>query len=418
MPAPVSSLIPTVTTVRDRIAGADPQVPTAVWHVLSTITDPRAQRGRRHELATVLLIALCAVLSGARSLAAVADWARDSPRWCWPRLGVARATPSLSTIRRVLLTVDADVLDAVLHAWLAALEPLAVLEPTEPPAHVRGEQQMRAVAVDGKTARGARQPDGSRTHLFSMVDHGTGAPLGQVLAPTKGAEIAAFSALLDRIDLHGVVVTADALHTQIRHAHYLHRHGGHYVLTVKGNQPGLHRRLQDLPWAQIPVADRRHDKGHGRRETRTIQVTSARPQLRFPHARLAARIVRERAPLNQPGTSGDKVSQEVVYVVTSLTHDHVSAAGLAHLVRGHWAIENRVHHVRDTTFGEDASQVRTGHTPRVMATLRNVAIGLARRTGLPGIAASLRRLAGRTEQLLHLLDHGTLAKVTGASTLN
>lgn len=252
MPAPVSSLIPTVTTVRDRIAGADPQVPTAVWHVLSTITDPRAQRGRRHELATVLLIALCAVLSGARSLAAVADWARDSPRWCWPRLGVARATPSLSTIRRVLLTVDADVLDAVLHAWLAALEPLAVLEPTEPPAHVRGEQQMRAVAVDGKTARGARQPDGSRTHLFSMVDHGTGAPLGQVLAPTKGAEIAAFSALLDRIDLHGVVVTADALHTQIRHAHYLHRHGGHYVLSPS-LRPGVPPR-EGEPARPAPAA--------------------------------------------------------------------------------------------------------------------------------------------------------------------
>lgn len=123
MPAPVSSLIPTATTVRKRIAATDPQVPTAVWQVLSTISDPRGRRGRRHELATVLLIALCAVLCGARSLAAVADWARDSPRWCWPRLGVARATPSLSKIRRVLLTVDADVLDAVLHAWLAALDP-------------------------------------------------------------------------------------------------------------------------------------------------------------------------------------------------------------------------------------------------------------------------------------------------------
>lgn len=412
MPAPVSSLIPTVATVRERMAGGDPKVPTAVWHVLSTISDPRGRRGRRHELATVLLISLCAVLSGARSLAAIADWARDSPRWCWPRLGVARATPSLSTIRRVLLTVDADVLDAVLHAWLAALDPPP--QPASEPASTH----RRAVAVDGKTARGARQSDGSRTHLFSMVDHGTGAPLGQVLSPTKGAEIAAFSALLDRIDLHDVVITADALHTQTRHAHYLHRHGGHYVLTVKRNQPGLHRQLQDLPWAQIPVADRRYDKGHGRRETRTIQITSARPQLRFPHARLAARIVRERAPLNQPGTTARRVSREVVYVVTSLTHDQVSAASLAHLVRGHWAIENRVHHVRDTTFGEDASQVRTGHTPRVMATLRNVAIGLARRTGLPGIPASLRRLARRTDQLLHLLDHGTLAKVTEASTLN
>jgi len=78
----------------------------------------------------------------------------------------------------------------------------------------------------------------------------------------------------------------------------------------------------------------------------------------------------------------------------------------------------QVHHVRDTTLHEDASQVRTVHTPRVMATLRNIAIGLARRTGLPGIPASLRRLARHTAQLLHLLDHGTLAKITEASSLN
>lgn len=208
MPAPVSFLIPaldpTLTTLRERMAGADPRVPVAVWHVLSTISDPRGRRGCRHELATVLVVALCAVLSGARSLAAVADWATDSPRWCWPRLGVARSTPSLSTIRRVLLAVDADVLDAVLHAWLAALNP-----PQPTPA---SRKQLRAFAVDGKTARGARQPDGSRTHLFSMVEHTTGVPHGQVLAPTRGAEIAAFSALLDRIDLHDVVRLRRVLH--------------------------------------------------------------------------------------------------------------------------------------------------------------------------------------------------------------
>jgi len=181
---------------------------------------------------------------------------------------------------------------------------------------------------------------------------------------------------------------------------------------VKANQPRLHAQLQNLPWTQIPVADRRHGKGHGRRETRTIQVTSAHPRLRFPHARLAVRIVRERTPLNQPGATSPATSREVVYVITSLTHDQVSPAALAALIRGHWAIENRVHHVRDTTFGEDASQVRTGHTPRVMATLRNIAIGLARRTRLPSIAAALRRLARNTDQLLHLLDHGTLAKNT------
>jgi len=209
--------------------------------VLSTISDERDRRGRRHELATVLVVAVAAVVAGARSLAGIAGWAGDLPRWARPRLGIGRRPPSLSTIRRVLLQVDADVLDAVLHAWLAALAP----PPPVPDA-------FRAVAVDGKTCRGAKRPDGTRVHLFSIVEHGTGTPLGQVLAETKGHEIAAFATVLDRLDLTDVVVTADALHTQRAHARYLHRHGAKYVFIVKRNQPSLHAQLAALPWAKVP----------------------------------------------------------------------------------------------------------------------------------------------------------------------
>ncbi len=96
----------------------------------------------------------------------------------------------------------------------------------------------------------------------------------------------------------------------------------------------------------------------------------------------------------------------------------VTPAQLGDLVRGHWAIENRVHYVRDVTFGEDASQVRTGNAPRVMATLRNIAIGLTRRAGLSNTAAATRAVSRKTEQLLELLDHGKITAVTPASTLN
>jgi predicted transposase YbfD/YdcC len=387
----------------------DPDVPVAVWEVLSTVTDPRGRRGRRHQLATVLVVALSAVTAGARSLAAIADWAADLPRWAWPRLGITRRAPAVSTIRRVLVLVDADVVDAVLHAWLAALDtpqPQDTGPNTEPVG-------LRAVAVDGKSARGSRQPDGSRTHLFSMVEHRTGQPLGQVQAPAKGFEIAAFATVLDRIDLRGVVVTADALHTQARHANYLHRHGGHYVFTVKGNQPGLYRQLGALPWPRVPIADRADGKGHGRRETRTVQVVGVHPRLVFPHAKLAARIVRERT-----STATGVTSREVAYAVTSLTHDQVTAKQLAILIRGHWAIENRVHWVRDVTFGEDASQVRTGSAPRVLATFRNIAIGLTRRAGQANAAATTRRISNQHERLFCLLDHGQVTPVTAASTLN
>ncbi len=402
MPAPVSSLISTVEALRQALPGDDRDVPVAVWDVLSTLEDPRARRGRRHELATVLTVALAAVLGGARTLAGIAGWAADQPRWTLRRVGVRRRVPSLSTIRRVLLVVDPDVLDAVLHAWLAAL----AAPPPVPAA-------FRAVAVDGKTCRGAVGPDGARVHLFSIVEHATGVPLGQVRAPSKGFEIAAFATVLDRIDLTGVVVTADALHTQRTHARYLHRHRGRYLFVVKGNQPTLHAQLTGLPWAQVPILDRQDDKGHGRRETRILQATSVRAGIGFPHARLAIRLRRTRGD-----TRTGRTTTETVYAVTSLGWDDVTPARLADIIRGHWSIENAIHHVRDTTFDEDASQVRTGTSPQAMATLRNIAIGLIRtRHGASNIAEATRCLGRRAELLLNLLGHGPVTEVTAASTL-
>jgi len=403
VPAPVSSLIPVADALIQRGVPAGADVPVAVWEVLSTLGDPRGRRGRRHELATVLIVALAGVVAGARSLAGIAGWASDLPRWAWPRLGIVRRPPSLATIRRVLLLVDPDVLDAVLHAWLAALTP-----PPQVP------EAFRAVAVDGKTCRGAKRGDGSRVHLFSIVEHGTGVPLGQVLAESKGHEIAAFSTVLDRIDLKDVVVTADALHTQKGHARYLHRHGGAYVFIVKRNQPTLHAQLTGLPWRDVPTAAHSQDKAHGRRERRTLQVASIATGIGFPHARLAIRITRTRSH-----TGTDVSSRETVYAVTNLDWHQVTPTRLAELIRGHWAIENRVHHVRDTTYDEDRSQVRTGQAPRVMATLRNIAIGIIRaRHGEQNLAAATRTLGRRVERLLDLIDHDKVTPVTTVSTLN
>lgn len=384
-----------------------------VWGVLSTIADHRCRRGRRHELATVLVVAVAGVLAGARSLASIAGWAGDLPGWARPRLGIGGRAPSLSTIRRVLVEVDADVLDAVLHAWLAALTPPMVPESFGVP--------LRAVAVDGKTCRGARTGDGARVHLFSAVDHATGVPLGQVNAGGKDHEVAAFKAVLDRIDLDGVVVTADALHTQDGHAHYLHRHRGKYVFIVKRNRPKLHAQLASLPWKEVPAGDHTEEKSHGRRESRTLQVVQVAAGIGFPHARLAARITRTRvrATTGAAGGTSRTTSTETVYAVTSLTWEEVRPAELARIIRGHWTIENGVHHIRDTTWDEDRCQIRTGTAPRVMATLKNIAIGLIRATAPgAGIAATTRTLGRKTDRLLALLDHRNVTPVTGVSTLN
>jgi hypothetical protein len=182
------------------------------------------------------------------------------------------------------------------------------------------------------------------------------------------------------------------LHAQRGHAEYLvDSRGAHYVLTVKRNQPNLHAQLKALPWREIPIGDDSRQRGHGRAERRTMKVTAVAAGLLFPHAAQAVQIVRRRRPLK----GQKRWSTETVYAVTSLTATQASPAELADILRGHWTIEDRLHWVRDVVFDEDRSQIRTANGPRVMASLRNLAITILRLTGTTNIAAALRHHARR-----------------------
>jgi len=293
-----------------------------------------------------------------------------SPAWC----------PVSPAFRRTLQALDADALDTAAGGWAQ--------QRTVPASG------PRAVAVDGKTLRGSGVADGPGRHLLAALDHGHGVVLGQVDVDAKTNEIPMFSAVLDGVELAGAVITADALHAQRAHAEYLvTQRGAHYLITVKRNQPGLHAQLAALPWRQVPVAHQAGEKGHGRAERRTLKVTAVAAGLAFPHAAQAIQIVRRRRPLTRK--NGRKWSTETIYAVTSLTAIQARPADLARLIRGHWFIENRLHWVRDVTYDEDRSQVRTGNGPRVMASLRNLAIAILRLAGHASIAAGLRYHARR-----------------------
>jgi predicted transposase YbfD/YdcC len=376
-----------------------PMVVLSLVEALSAVPDPRKPRGVRHGVLAVLLLGACAVLAGARSFTAVAEYAHDAGRAVLDVLGAGTVVPHESTIRRVLQQLDAQALESALQMW--ALAQLAALAPV-PGIPVR--EQRRVFALDGKTVRGARSRATSSTtggdgdepvtapHLVSVIDQASGAVLGQVQVDAKGSEIAAFTTLLDQLDLHEVLISADALHTQRGHARYLHERGGHYLLTVKANQPTLLRRLRALPWAQIPVANRQQARGHGRVETRAITVVSLErcPDLGgefFPHAAQAIKLVRRRRRLGSR-----KWTTVTVYAITSLTAFQADPVLLARWIRGHWSIE-ALHWVRDVSFDEDRSQVRTGHGPQVMAALRNLAITALRLSGTTNIAAALRHHA-------------------------
>jgi predicted transposase YbfD/YdcC len=366
-------------------------VPVDLLAVLAGVPDPRARRGVRHRLLMVLAIGVCAVLAGARSYVAIAEWASDLPVGVRARLGLRSRTPSESTIRRTLQVIDAEALDRAVSAWLA----IRCAPPTTvPPA----TSAVRPIAIDGKSARGARGADGRAVHLLAALDHASGVVLGQTVVDGKTNEISAFAPLLDRIDITGAIVTADALHTQHRHADYLLGRGAHYVLTVKRNQPTLHRQLRALPWTRIPTVDATGDKGHGRVESRTLKLVALAAGMGFPHAQLAIQIVRRRR-----SRSSRRWRTETVYAITDLTWDQIRADQLADVIRGHWSIENRLHWVRDVTFAEDHSQIRTGSGPAVMATLRNLAVSLHRLAGATNIAAASRHVSRHPNRVLPLL---------------
>ena len=148
----------------------------------------------------------------------------------------------------------------------------------------------------------------------------------------------------------------------------------------------------------MPVADQTIDKAHGRREHRTVKLTAVTAGIGFPHAALAPQITRRQRPL-----SGGRCSVETTHAITDLTAEHTNPAQLADAQRAHWGIENRLHWVRDVTFAEDLSQIRTGNGPAVMATLRNLAISLHRRAGATNIAAACRHVSRHPGRVLPLL---------------
>ena len=177
---------------------------------------------------------------------------------------------------------------------------------------------------------------------------------------------------------------------------YLARRGAHYLLIVKRNQPGLHAQLAALPWRDVPVAYTKAERGHGRTERRTLKITAVARGLAFPHAAQAIQIVRRRKMKG-------KWSRETCYAVTSLTVTQATYAQLAAIIRGHWGIEDRLHWVRDMDFDEDRSQVRTASGPRIMASLRNLAITILRLAGAASIAAALRYHARRPARPLQTI---------------
>lgn len=206
--------------------------------LLRTVVDPRKPRGVRHPVVTIVAMAVCAALSGARGFSAIAEWAKDLSRDTLRRLGSWRWTPpSEPTFRRVLQKLDADALDARLGPWLLQ----------------QGDLEGPVLSVDGKTLRRAHDAGAPPPHLLSAILHQEKIVVAQREVGEKTNEIPELPRLLEPLPLAGAVITADAMHTQENTARYIvEEKKADYVFTVKDNQPTLKQDIADLHLESFP----------------------------------------------------------------------------------------------------------------------------------------------------------------------
>ncbi|WP_244137093.1 ISAs1 family transposase, partial [Burkholderia pyrrocinia] len=323
------------------------------------LKDPRS-RASAHDLSEMLMVALCAILSGSDSWVAIQTWGEAKLEWLRRHIPLAQGIPSHDTFGRVFAALDPRQFEACFIRWMNHLCPTLT---------------HQVVAIDGKTVRGSHRAGQRAIHLVSAYSSGLGMVLGQVRTADKSNEITAIPELLDALMLKGAIVTIDAMGCQGAIARRIVAAGADYVLAVKENQPTLlaHLRQSLDGFARDPQAFRGYDymseyreveKDHGRIETRWCIATDILTRWQqsglWPGMRSIAMVEAARE-------IGDKVSVERRYYVSSLPPD---AARLAHAVRSHWRIENSMHWVMDMAFGEDQCRVRVNNAAQNFAILR------------------------------------------------
>jgi predicted transposase YbfD/YdcC len=375
--------------------------PVSLAAAFAAVPDHRRPGRVVYLLPAILAMAVAAMLANHLSVLAIAEWGARQETSLLAALGCADGrTPCQSTLQRLFRRLAGAALAAALTQWFSSHAVPATIAPA-----------AQGVAIDGKAHRGRLRfaDGGGPVHALSAFCHDHGVVLAQepiATAPDKAeAELSVAPALVRRIAWPGRVATGDALFCQTALCEQVLAAGGDYLFVVKANQGTLYRDIQllfDPPGAAARLSDgrvaRTIESGHGRRMERRelIASTDLTDYLDWPGAQQVFRLERTWREHGQ-------AKRACHYGVTSLSPAVADAARLLALRRGHWRIENRLHRRKDVNFGEDASLIRVGHGPTIMALLRDAAINLLHRTGVRCVAARLRANSQHPEQAVALV---------------
>lgn len=342
------------------------------------VPDHRVPGMVTYPLDEILLSTLVGVVCGADDWEGIEEVARGALDWLRSFLPFAHGVATAQTLRKVFRLLAPQALEQGFAAWAASVRPLA------------SDETRAVIAVDGKTLRGSRQPDGTRAlHLVSAYATEAGLVLAQRAVDGKSNEITAIPELLDMLDLKGAIVSIDAMGTQKAIAAKIVEKGGDYVLALKGNQSSLHEDVKlffDDPVLAGNCATQagQTEAGHGRVEERQCRVADAgwlaERHREWKGLRSLAAITEKRID-----KKSGKESRETRFFIASLDPD---PKAIRDAVRSHWGVENNLHWTLDVIFDEDRCKTRKDNAPLGLAIIRHTALNILKADNAKG---SLRR---------------------------
>jgi len=337
---------------------------------MEAVKDPRIERTKFHQLGDILVISVLAVIGGAKGWEDIENYGQSKEDWLTKLLKLEYGIPSADTFRRVFERICPETFERCFQEWVNSLVQ---------------NLGMQVIAIDGKTSRGSydREKGIKALHTVSAWANEQRLVLGQVKVADKSNEITAIPALLELLDLAGCIITIDAMGTQTAIAKKIRQGNAEYVLCLKGNQGKLHQQIKDWfatamaqDFAGIDVSfSEQVEGGHHRVEKRqvwSVPVSELPPlhgQDNWDGLLTVVMVMRTRHLWN-------KTTNEVHFYISSLKSD---AQLIAHAIRSHWGVENSLHWSLDVTFAEDASRIRSGHSPQNFSLLRRFALNALNR---------------------------------------
>jgi predicted transposase YbfD/YdcC len=377
--------------------------PVFMLDFINSIEDPRLDRTKKHALETIMIIAICAVICGAKSWNEIEVYGKMKFEFLKKILNLENGVPSHDTFRRFFMFLRPDCLQDFFNNWVSSFD----------------KEEIKQICIDGKTLRGSKRRGDRAIHVINAYSTGLGLSLGQLKTNEKSNEITAIPELLDSLDIKDTIVSVDALNCQKEIAEKIISKGGDYLFCVKGNQENLRDRIEEK--------FKNYDKGvRGKNESESFKEKPGK----IKHGRIEKRsikIIKENEnsslgvnPLSQWKNlktiiklEAERVDQKTGEIQNSkryyISSRNESAEYFLNSIKDHWQVENQLHWHLDVTMREDDCRIRVEHSAVNFSSIRQLALGLVKK--IVAMRSKTEKLSVRTKMLKAGWDNDFLLEI-------